>query len=167
MRGFARVCRVEDSEVNALTRAIGVRGLEKSPRSLKGDSVGPVLCRHVSPAVVPAAGVIVPRAADLEPCRSVGRSVPAPQSPVRLSPGISIQELFHATSKANDAHTRVRIGGIHDDSRCSPPNRRWTLNPPRRKTRRRCGPSTRRTSPRCCGSSARRCWSPPTRPASS
>ena len=31
---------------------------------------------------------------------SVGPSVPARQSPVRLSPGISIQKLFHATSKA-------------------------------------------------------------------
>jgi hypothetical protein len=47
-RGFASVCRVEDSKVNALTRAIGVRDLEKSPRSLKADAVDHVLCRHVS-----------------------------------------------------------------------------------------------------------------------
>ena len=70
MRGFARVCRVEDSKVNALSRAIGVRGLEKSPRPLKADAVDPVLCRPVSPAAVPAAGVIVPQPCPASRCNN-------------------------------------------------------------------------------------------------
>ena len=71
MRGFARVCRVEDSKVNALTRAIGVRGLEKTPRSLKADPVGPVLYRVV-PRRVPC--LVSPAAA------SGGRQPPVPDS---------------------------------------------------------------------------------------
>jgi hypothetical protein len=39
VRGFARVCRVEDSKVSALPRAIGVRGPGKSPMLLKADAV--------------------------------------------------------------------------------------------------------------------------------
>jgi hypothetical protein len=37
---------------------------------------------------------------------SVGGSVRAPQSPVRLSRGMSIQDQLHAISKANEAHKR-------------------------------------------------------------
>ena len=79
--------------------------------------------------VVPCPRSVVPAAGSDRSTRrgsralSVGPSVPAPQSPVRLSPGISIQELFHATSKANDAHKRCGSGGCMTTA-VLPPHRR-------------------------------------------
>ena len=61
----------------------------------------------------------------------------------------------------------MRIGGIHDDSRCSPRTGAGPRNPQDRRPGAACGPCTRRTSRRFCGSSARHFWSPPTRRASS
>jgi hypothetical protein len=48
--------------------AVGIRGLEK-PRAIDGSLSIPR--RPASPVEVAAVGVIVPRAADLDPCRSV------------------------------------------------------------------------------------------------
>ena len=74
-------------------------------------------------------GVLVPRAVVLEPSRSVGPSVSAPQSRVRLSPRISIEELFHAISRANGAHKRCESGGFMTTA-VSPPEPALGLEPP-------------------------------------
>ena len=93
MRGFVRVCRIEDSKVNALSPAIGVRGLETTPS--EGAEGRPFLSRAVPCRVVSCrcrvssrrprrAGGVSPLSRTPRPIADRGLTPPA--RPARVAP---------------------------------------------------------------------------------